>query len=290
MAPRILAVALAALSLTACQPNALHLHRRPPVPKTLQWLHGSGEAAAISRASFQAMTNYVRVVQALRGQGRPFDSAVLVPGARPDAPQWTVCGTKPSAVILDIDETSILNTGANYQTARQGDPPFNAKRWDEWERRGAADVDPVPGAVEAIAAIRAAGVTPVFISNRMARNAAPTAAALANAGLGDAVAGTTLFLQGDIAPGSGKDPRRAAVAERYCVLAMAGDQLGDFSDLFNDRTLAVQQRRALAQSPAIVARWGSGWFLMPNPVYGPGVAGTLDDLFPRHRRWGGVDR
>ena len=48
------------------------------------------------------------------------------------------------------------------------------------------------------------------------------------AGLGPARHRETLWLQGDIAPGSAKDPRRAAVSQRYCVIAMAGDQLGAF--------------------------------------------------------------
>ena len=112
-------------------------------------------------------------------------------------------------------------------------------------------------------------------------------AALAISGLGAARHGETLFLQGDIAPGSGKDPRRATVAARWCVLAMAGDQLGDFSDKFNDKSLTVQTRRALAQAPGIAARWGAGWFLLPNPLYGPGVAGTFDDIFPPGTRWPG---
>ena len=29
------------------------------------------------------------------------------------------------------------------------------------------------------------------------------------------------------------DGRRATIAAKYCVVAMGGDQLGDFSDLFN---------------------------------------------------------
>jgi predicted secreted acid phosphatase len=96
-----------------------------------------------------------------------------------------------------------------------------------------------------------------------------------------------MFLRGDVAPGSGKDPRRQAVAAKWCVLALMGDQLGDFNDAFNAKTLSVQDRRALAQSPALAAKWGAGWFLLPNPVYGPGIAGTLDDLFPADKRWPG---
>ena len=49
-----------------------------------------------------------------------------------------------------------------------------------------------------------------------------------------------------IGTGSTKDPRRAAISRRYCVIAMAGDQLGDFSDLFNADGVGVRPRRAAA--------------------------------------------
>ncbi|HST36630.1 MAG TPA: acid phosphatase, partial [Allosphingosinicella sp.] len=95
----------------------------------------------------------------------------------------------------------------------------------------------------------------------------------------------TLFLQGDVAPGSAKDPRRAEIASRYCVIAMAGDQLGDFSDLFNARSLAVPDRRRYATTQPFASLWGGGWFILSNPVYGPGLRGTFDDVFPAERRW-----
>ena len=250
--------------------------------KTYQWM-GSGEAAALSRQGWQALTRFVLAA----AKARPADSVVLADGTAPDAPRFVPCSSKPPAIVLDMDETSILNTGANYDTAHRGDPPFDAARWDAWEKNGGSYVEPVPGAVEAIAAIRSSGVTPIWISNRRNSNAAGAAAALQAAGLGDAEAGETLLLQGDVAPGSGKDPRRASIAAKYCVLAMGGDQLGDFSDLFNAKGLPIPARRALAQAPAIRDLWGKGWFLMPNPLYGPGVAGTFDDIFPADKRWPG---
>jgi 5'-nucleotidase (lipoprotein e(P4) family) len=233
------------------------------------------------------LEGYVRVAARDLLRGAPVQGAVLAPGAGPDDPRWLSCAGKRPAIVLDIDETSILNTGANYDSARRGDPPFDPKRWTEWERTGSALVDPVPGAVEAVRAVREVGVTAIFLSNRDNQFAAQTAAALKAAGFGDVVHGETLFLAGDVAPGSGKDPRRTAVAERWCVLAMVGDQLGDFSDRFNARTLTPLQRRALATNPALDVKWGSGWFLLPNPAYGPGVAGNLDDLFPAEKRWPG---
>lgn len=248
------------------------------VGKAFQWEHGSGEAAVLSRQTFGAMATYAIAA----AQARPAASVILAAGATPDAPRWTACApeSKP-AVVLDMDETSILNTGANYDSVVHGEPAFDAARWAEWERDSAAYVEPVPGSVEAIARLRAAGITPIFISNRVVAYQDAAVTALANAGLGQAVPGETMFLR--TGEPSAKDPRRAAVAAKWCVVAMVGDQLGDFSDTFNIR--GVQARRALAQSPAVAGKWGQGWFLLANPMYGPGVTGTVDDLFPADKRW-----
>lgn len=282
---------LAVLVLSGCagprRPASVSSAAPALPPKTYQWLHGSGEAAVLQQQAYREMARFVLAQQAARGQGRAVEGAVLAPDGTPEAPRWVPCGAKPSAVVLDIDETSILNTGANYDSARRGDPPFDPTRWSAWEKDGTRFVEPLPGAPDALRAIRAAGVTPIFISNRSRSYADQASAALAISGLGRATHGQTLFLQGDVAPGSGKDPRRARVAATWCVLAMAGDQLGDFSDTFNDKALSVPARRQRAQAPGVAAKWGGGWFLMPNPVYGPGVAGSFDDLFPAGLRWPG---
>ncbi len=102
--------------------------------------------------------------------------------------------------------------------------------------------------------------------------------------LGPARHGETLFLAGDDAMGGNKDGRRATIAARWCVVAMAGDQLGDFSDLFDAVRPATSRRAAVAVSP-LAANWGAGWFMLPNPVYGKALKGTLDEVFPPDSRW-----
>jgi predicted secreted acid phosphatase len=151
----------------------------------------------------------------------------------------------------------------------------------------------MPGATEALAALRAAQVTVIFNSNRLAANAAGSEAALNGAGLGSAShdpdpARRTLWLKGDTPGGSTKDKRREAISVYYCVIAMAGDQLGDFSDLFNPDPARpdVVARRRDASSASIAARWGRGWFILSNPVYGTGIGGTRNEVFPDPRtRW-----
>jgi 5'-nucleotidase (lipoprotein e(P4) family) len=252
----------------------------PRVPSTMQWLYGSGEAAAASLQAYHAFRDFVLAA----ARSRPAQSVVLESGSTLESPRFAPCGQKPLAVVLDVDETAIQNLGYEYDEAFHG-RSYDQARWNRWEQTGAAFVAPMPGAVTALRAIRDAGVTVIFNSNRQAANAAFTAAAIERTGLGPARHGETLYLQGDIAPGSAKDPRRAAVAERYCVVAMAGDQLGDFSDLFNARTLPVPDRRRAAASAPFASLWGNGWFMLSNPVYGPSLRGTFDEVFPPETRW-----
>jgi 5'-nucleotidase (lipoprotein e(P4) family) len=252
----------------------------PRVPATMQWLYGSGEGGASSIQAYHGFRDYVLAA----ARSRPRDSVVLAPGSTFDAPRFLPCGDRPLAVVLDVDETAIQNLGYEYDEARRG-LSYDQERWNRYERTGAAAVAPMPGAVTALRAIRGAGITVVFNSNRLAAHAAQNAAAIEGAGLGPARPGETLFLQGDIAPGSAKDPRRAAISERYCVIAMAGDQLGDFSDLFHARGLAVAERRRRATSGPFASLWGNGWFILANPVYGSGLRGDFDDVFPADKRW-----
>ena len=245
----------------------------------MQYLYGSGEAAALSQQAWRNLVGYV----ATQTRTAPATGVVLAADATLAAPTWAACGTKPKAALFDADETVLLNLGFEYNDAAHP-APYDEARWQAWERTGTAQVAAVPGAVAALAELRAMGVTVVFNTNRAAANADATAAAIAGAGLGPAVHGETLFLSGDDATGSRKDGRRATIAARYCVIAMGGDQLGDFSDLFN-AGLTPPARRAAAIAPAIAAKWGNGWFVLPNPVYGSGLKGGLDDVFPLDKRW-----
>ena len=184
--------------------------------------------------------------------------------------------------MFDIDETLLLNLGFEYDDALHPGRGYAPARWPQWEQAGVDRVEAVPGAIVAVNALRAMGVTVVFNTNRSAATAPFTEAALAHAGLGVAKHGETLWLSGDLGSGSGKDTRRQAIAARYCVMAMVGDQLGDFSDRF---TGTPQARREAVSSPAIAGMWGRFWFVLPNPVYGAALKGGIDDVFPADKRW-----
>jgi 5'-nucleotidase (lipoprotein e(P4) family) len=286
-------VAAAALAFALAGCAAQPLARPGPVaaaskaaPDSMRWLYGSGEGAAASIQAFRALADYVEHVTARAGEKTPPLSARMsVPmGIGGDGEESVGCAARPEAVVFDVDETLLLNLGYEYWQAATGSG-YASDVWDEWERTGTAHVAPAPGAVTALKRIRARGVTVVFNTNRDAKNAAATIAALKAAGLGEPVHGETLFLKGDDRQGSAKDGRRATIAAKYCVIALAGDNLGDFSDRLNDRGQSPAQRRAVAAHDEIAALWGHGWFVLPNPVYGASIAGDIDDVFPEAARW-----
>lgn len=250
----------------------------PPVP--LQYLYGSSEAAVIVRQTYARLTDYAveRVKQ------RPQDSVVLAAGSGVDHPQFVPCGDKPFAAVFDADETLIWNLGAMRYFAQKG-TSFDPAIWDQWEKTGAGKAAAMPGAVEMVNGLRAAGITVIVNTNRGAANAKGSEDTLRAAGLGDYKHGETLFLMGDDADGSSKDGRRAIIAARYCVIAMGGDQLGDFSQQFNDKTLPAAARTALATGPATRTLWDKGWFLLPNAIYGPWQKLNWDDIFSTANKW-----
>lgn len=244
-----------------------------------QYLYGSAEAAAASRQAYHMLAGYARGRAAEREAGRPLMQVVLAPGSTLDAPLFEPCGDKPLAAVFDVDETLLLNVGFEYWDATRSDRSVAfSDAWKAWERTGSDKVAAVPGALEAVAVLRAAGVTVIYNTNRDSDTADDTARALAFAGFGKATPGEDLFT--DAVGDSKKDGRRAQIASRFCVIALVGDQLGDVSDLFNASGLGVPQRRAPIATPALAPMWGEGWFLLPNPVYGPSTRGSADEVFP----------
>ncbi len=274
----VIARATAMAQSSAARPADQPLLAAVP-PAGQQWLYGSAESAAASRQTYTALVDYTL----LRAAARPADSVLLQDSIGIDA-AFVPCAEKPYAVVLDADETLIWNLGAMRWFAENG-IDFDPAVWSQWEQTGAGKAAALPGAVDALAKLRAAGITVIANSNRSAASTRGTEATLKAAGLGDFKHGETLFLSGDDAAGSKKDGRRETIGKAYCVLAMAGDQLGDFSDTFNAPSLSPRERKLLAAREPVAALWGKGWFLFSNPVYGPSIRGSFDDIFPAGNRW-----
>lgn len=246
------------------------------VPPAYQFLYGSGEGAALQMSAFHALIAYATD----KAKHRPATTVVLAASSPMVHASFVPCGVKPLAAVFDADETLILNLGFEARAATG--VPYSDADWAEWERTG-TQIAAVPGVGHAFEDLRKAEVTVVINTNRSTTYAVQTVAALKAAGLGDFVAGETLWTR-DAGTPSAKDARRQAIAARYCVIAMAGDQLGDFSDLFN-APMPTPERRQLAVHSSAAGLWGKGWFVLPNPVYGTALRGGPDDVFPPDKRW-----
>jgi 5'-nucleotidase (lipoprotein e(P4) family) len=253
------------------------------VPPEMQFLYGSGEASALSLQAYAALWNYIHNDLRYRRDKSQVSSVVMTRDSTLISPRFETCGKRPMAVVFDVDETVLLNLGFESDAAKRG-PGYDQARWTRWEETGADKVEAVPGAAETIAAIRGDGITVIYNSNRSTSTAAFTAEALNKAGLGPVTLGDTLILRDDAAPG-GKDERRWKISERYCIVAMGGDQLGDFSDLFNAQGQTVPARRNTTANTLIAPLWGHGWFILPNPVYGSSLKGSMDEVFPKDKQW-----
>ena len=170
----------------------------------------------------------------------------------------------PPAVILDLDET-ILDNSPEEAAGILRAHSIPGALWDEWvtqERAGA-----LPGALDFTKYARAKGVEVFYVTNRDTKSKEATRRTLARGGfpLRDGV--ETIYCLGDM-PGTGNDkgPRRAAIAKRYRVLLLLGDDLGDFLSAVR---VEPEQRRRMMGSYA--SYWGERWIILPNPMYGSWV-------------------
>ena len=168
--------------------------------------------------------------------------------------------SQPPAVILDLDETTIDNTGFEARAIRAG-ITYDKDLWRKWVSESAATA--IPGAVEFLAYAKSRGVTPFYITNRDHDPEHPGTRRNLEL-LGVPLTGDNLLMRGTRAEWkSDKSSRRAFVASTHRVLLVIGDDLNDFTNA---------REKTHADRDAIITRtaswWGTRWFMIPNPMYG----------------------
>lgn len=199
-------------------------------------------------------------------------------------PTWTAAVEQtgdvshlPPAVVLDLDETVLDNSGFQARQALDS-LPYTEASWNAWceERRAGA----IPGAVEFLRYARERGVTAYFITNRSFPVEQATRDVLTRLGIEHGIEPDTVLTRcarpepGDEAQpaalrcdrpeweNSNKTLRRQAVATTHRILLLVGDDLGDF----------VPSGGSVADRDARVAPydgyWGTKWIALPNPTYG----------------------
>ena len=160
--------------------------------------------------------------------------------------------TGPWAIVMDLDETVLDNSGYQRRLEASGEA-YSQESWEKWVLKKEATL--VPGAKEFISKVRdIPRVRIIFISNRYARNTKPTLVNLQKLGIaGDNDIYLLRANRQDTKANRRKEVLRGTdrMAEHgaFKVLAWFGDAAHDVPD-----------------DPKL--KWGTHKFMLPNPVYG----------------------
>ena len=164
---------------------------------------------------------------------------------------------KPLALITDIDETVLDNSP--YQIwLIQNREQYSLKTWKQWT--ALASAQPLPGAREFLNYASGRGVKVFYVTNRDQDEADATVKNLQSGGFPNANH-AHLFCK---RTSKNKDDRRANIAKTKTVCLLLGDNLSDFSGVFD--TTILEERGTAVTNHA--ARFGSNWIVFPNPMYG----------------------
>jgi 5'-nucleotidase (lipoprotein e(P4) family) len=166
-------------------------------------------------------------------------------------------GNKPKAIITDIDETVLDNSPYAVKQGLMG-KEYESASWYEWTSKAIADT--VPGAPSFLQYAASKGITIFYVTNRDEREKASTLVNLAKYHLPNTDNEHLLMRQ----TVSSKEERRQTIMARYDVLLLVGDNLADFSNLFDKKP--QQERDNNTQQAA--ALFGDRFIILPNPNYG----------------------
>lgn len=279
-----LALSGLALVISTCLPVLADV---PPkmTPLAELWVHTSAEYRGLCYQAYNTAT-------------LQFDNWEPLLEKRDDGKAYLPGSDKPVAIILDLDETVIDNSGFQsfmYRTGATYTPEIWAA-WVDFQGINKAAGPTVPGVVEFLAKIDEMGVTPVFVSNRAAGFEKQTIRVLNNAGINMEDIDNRIFLKKSgaeeaaqnreaiqamqqspdfdgataVTDGEGhKEGRRLLIKSNYDVLAYFGDVYGDFVpfiEMADSTKRKFEQRRESADANRDM--FGASYFILPNPMYG----------------------
>jgi 5'-nucleotidase (lipoprotein e(P4) family) len=164
---------------------------------------------------------------------------------------------KKKAVVVDIDETLLNNTPFEIKSVETG-KGYSKESWGNWTSLARASA--LPGALEFLRFAKSKNVDVFYITNRNAEDAAATIKNLDSLKFPD-VDKEHFFFRADK---SSKETRRKEVEKNYEILLLIGDNLADFSEVFENRSdnlgfEVVDQNKD---------QFGEKFIVLPNPMYG----------------------
>jgi len=167
-------------------------------------------------------------------------------------------GSKPLAVVTDIDETVLDNSPYDAQRAINNQE-FDSATWKQWTGKGICDT--VAGAPGFFKYAASKGVTVFYITNRDEDERPGTLKNLRLYNMPN-TDDAHLILKTST---SSKESRRLEVLKNYNVVLLCGDNLPDFDKLYDNHP-SEQNRNA--STTQLAKQFGSKYIVLPNPSYG----------------------
>jgi 5'-nucleotidase (lipoprotein e(P4) family) len=183
------------------------------------------------------------------------------------------------AVVLDIDETVLDNSPFQAEMILQNNA-YNADLWYQWTQQALAKS--LPGALEFCQYLFEKKIEIFYISNRSVSELESTLKNLTE--LGFPFSDPEHVILKDRV--SSKKFRRQKVTDNFDIILLIGDNLDDFSEIFEDRSdnygLNIVDQHA--------SDFGDRYIILPNPMYGSwesAISQHLNDtdLSEKQTRW-----
>lgn len=163
----------------------------------------------------------------------------------------------PPAIVMDLDETVIDNSFFNAQLIKDN-KTYSKDSWKNWSDQISAGA--VPGAIEFIKYAQNNGVTVIFISNRRVGEVQSTKQNLEKLGLENLDTNNFYFRVNE----GSKKARREEVSKHHKIIMLFGDNLADFTELFDKQTVA--NRNTIVDR--LQSEFGNTFIVLPNALYG----------------------
>lgn len=164
---------------------------------------------------------------------------------------------KPLAIVSDIDETFLDNSYYAVERSKMG-KDYDQKTWEEWTAKGIAT--PLTGSQEFYQYAASKGVQVFYVTNRVEQERTGTLKNLKKYNF-PIQSEAHLILR---SKESSKENRRLDISKNYNIVLLLGDNLADFSNLFDKKS--ETERSAAVKNSA--SDFGKKFIIIPNVGYG----------------------
>lgn len=164
---------------------------------------------------------------------------------------------REAAVIFDIDETLLDNSPQEALNIIEN-KAFTQERWKAWTDQASAAA--IPGALDFCHFLARNGIHVIYVSNRLNTEGVSTLLNLQKWNFPYADR-NHLYLKSTT---SGKEARRNIIEKQYNVIMLVGDNLSDFDEVFEDRSVNF----GYGTVDSLRADFGKKFIVLPNPMYG----------------------